>query len=455
MNTKISFKGKTFDKNECVYTQNAGWVPKTVKDSIIKDVVTDLPILSDKSGSIRGLQNVIIGGTASKRVYGKTAAKQFAAELFLSSENTYIANEEIAEKLGYVYDPEHYVFTDKKFLGKLGPRNQELRFKFPPKTVTDANPKHYGLSSATFRLTDGLRYTFGVEVETCEGSIPTHARLNLPLNSVYDGSIRNDKNQKVGTEYTTLPLIGDTGFLALKRSLSAMLKYKHVQNKSCSIHVHLGSAEFNKTTVVALWALCQLLEKELFSILPSSRKKSEHCRSIYKILFDRSITPQGTFVEKYYEEMHKIVGCTNDKSQLSKARQHPRGAKCQYDKSTPRYWWVNFVPAMFNMRGNKVYTIEFRNHSASFNYIKIKNWILILMAILNYAENYPQKAMTAKSMTLKHLITKVYGSGTSNILLKYIEARKAIFKGDRDSSEYTTAENKDFPGNNIKSIFQE
>lgn len=83
------------------------------------------------------------------------------------------------------------------------------------------------------------------------------------------------------------------------------------------------------------------------------------------------------------------------------------------------------------------FTIEFRNHSASLNYVKIKNWVLICMAFVNYVENHKEEILKKDFITIEDVIKKVYKKN-SKYLLDYIKNRKSHFNNTNEELELNT-----------------
>ncbi len=55
-------------------------------------------------------------------------------------------------------------------------------------------------------------------------------------------------------------------------------------------------------------------------------------------------------LEEDYNALFKYISVekvNNPTFNYNKNKQHPMGAKCGYNHDTPRYCWLNLVPAMF------------------------------------------------------------------------------------------------------------
>lgn len=314
----------------------------------------------------------------------------------------------------------------------------------------------YGLDSSTYSISEGKEYTFGVEIETCRGFLPVYLDEKLNYQAVHDGSLREpDGSGPFGGEYVTGVLKGDMGFRQLKM-LCTELSKRCLVDKRCGVHVHLGGINFNKEFIVYMYYLARKLEGEINSILPHSRRNNEFCKKLKSITINltqkfESASQYKDYINDCYEQILMFVSSTDklDPIVLSKKNDHPMGNKCGFNHNTARYAWLNFVPAMFNTRGNESYTIEIRNFNASTNYIKIRNYLLIFMGIVNVVENYKTYIMNNKDITLENVIELSYNKKSSE-LIKFIIERREKFK-DKDSavSDEESEYKDEFKDNNV------
>lgn len=297
----------------------------------------------------------------------------------------------------------------------------------------------YGIKSTTYLLTEGKRYTFGAEIETSGGYLPNYLDKDLNYEAVHDGSLRDENGNVNGGEYVTGVLIGDSGFLQLKRLCNELTKRCTV-NYKCGVHIHIGNINFNKDFIVHLYKLCLDIENELFKMLPESRRNNEYCRPLKKFNFNSLITKDcieyRMAVDNIYSNLFCYIAHSDhaDPARSNKKTQHPLGNKCGYNHSTARYCWLNLVPAMFDTRGNGKYTVEIRSHSGTTSYTKIKNWTLITMAIMSFAEN-EQEFIRNNKVTLANVIQAAFPKKASS-LLNYIKDRTDLFSKNSNEQEF-------------------
>lgn len=302
----------------------------------------------------------------------------------------------------------------------------------------------FGLDSNTHLITEGLKYTFGVEIEMADCCFPPHFLTDMNIKVEKDGSIRNTRGEKYGPEVITGVLKGDKGFEHLQYICNELAKRSEL-NYTCGIHTHIGNANFTNANIVMLFKLAKMLESEIFNMLPASRRKNEFCRELPKLNFNfnncKNVMDLKIRIDNYYTELFTLAANCPPNDKVNKTKNHPKGAKVGYDHSNIRYCWLNFIPALFNTRNSNPpsYTIEFRPFNASTNFLKIKNWIKICMGIVNFAENYHKDIINnyiefdnnKEPITLKNVMRKIYPKSHRK-LNEFIDSRTQMFT---DSSE--------------------
>ena len=218
-----------------------------------------------------------------------------------------------------------------------------------------------GVESLTFKETENIKYTYGLELETCNGRLEESEVVDLNFKAVHDGSLREpDGSNPIGGEYVTGVLVGDAGLSQL-HEMCRVLQTKCSVDKRCGVHAHIGSSNWNKEDVVYSYLLAQQIEKDLFSILPKSRRENTYCRAINKLFtspeFDLSLVKNPQDYAIKIDEMFNIIFCevsggyATASRRMNKESNHPKGSKCGYDKSSQRYCWLNYVTLLFNTKG--------------------------------------------------------------------------------------------------------
>lgn len=326
----------------------------------------------------------------------------------------------------------------------------------------------YGTDSLTYSVFEGIEYTFGVEIETCIGRPAEKDVCELNLKAVHDGSLRDEHGETPGGEYVTGVLKGDSGLVQLHEICRVLTGTCNINNK-CGVHVHVGTLNWNKENIVYSYILAELLENDIFSVLPISRRRNSYCRNLTVITKDKfkqlatakNKSQYNIIIDDMYDDIYKEVtfvkgnagnrarfndedGDEDTQNQeslitsrtLNRAAQHPLGAKCGYNKDAQRYCWLNYVTLLYDTKGGGANsrTLEFRPHSATMNFIKIRNWIKICFAFCAFVERN-KTDINKGTVTLEQVIESIYPKSGAN-LIKYIRERREVFKTKDESIDY-------------------
>ena len=265
-----------------------------------------------------------------------------------------------------------------------------------------AQQKSFGTNSPTFTISNGMRYTFGVEIETSRGNLDEWDDLNI--SSVYDGSTS-------GPEYVTGILKGDYGFNHLK-TICDRVHENHEINRRCGVHVHIGG-QFNRLFTIMLLRLGYQIQDEIYRMMPPSRLGNTFCKYIPDYVMDINLTNWREHLGRYIHGS----GNTLDKNCNKKSRlgSYP----------STRYRWINCVN--FSSNSGKP-TVEFRNHSASMSYYKIRNWTLMCMAIVRFAQNNQKRIWyNLEDITLHEVMMTSLGNNIGLQIMSYYQKRVALF----------------------------
>jgi hypothetical protein len=348
-------------------------------------------------------------------------------------------------------------FTSKEAKKKYDTKKAPTRDYNAIRKFKEDDKKHnmkFGMWSPTDMITENKGYTFGVEIETASGIVPLHLYNELSLQAVYDGSIRDKNGNKVGKEYVTGVLQGDKGFMHLQKICNQLAKRTTV-NRTCGIHAHIGNLNFSKEFIVYAYMLADLVMEDMFSMLPPSRLGNEYCHSLKKFNFDikpnMSKEEYEIGIDEAYSDIFMHISRQYPSDRLNKYTIYDRHGAGGYSRNSPRYAWLNFLPAIFNIRDVRKfkdeeerakwqsgdiyagevtsYTLEFRNHSASTNFKKIKNWVLICMAYCYYVENNKKAILEGKKISVEDMVRFAYPK-TSGRLIEYIKERKEQFSSE-------------------------
>lgn len=217
---------------------------------------------------------------------------------------------------------------------------------------------------ATFNF--DFNRTFGVEIEvygaTRESIIAKASELGLTIVSeeynhstrnhwkiVNDGSISGDN----GCEIVSPVLSGSEGLEQLKKVCRALNRAGAKVNGSCGLHIHFGVNDFTLDNFKNLVLSYLANENQIDAFMPNSRRRSNnrYCQSLGEVINVRSDVRNA-------ESISQVIRVFGD-----------------------RYFKLNVQS--FNRHG----TVEFRQHSGSTQFSKIKNWILICARMVEFAKS--------------------------------------------------------------------
>lgn len=167
---------------------------------------------------------------------------------------------------------------------------------------------------------------------------------------VSDGSIRG-----VNAQEMVSPILQGTDGLKDFRKACKALRLSNAQvNTTCGVHVHLDANDYSIENFRTLLKNQYFVEIQIDKIMPKSRRanSNRYCQGF------RS-NNQNSFFQK-------IDACqtVNELSNLFRTR----------------YFKLNLQS--FQRHG----TVEFRQHGASTNFLKIKNWILICARLVEFSK---------------------------------------------------------------------
>lgn len=167
---------------------------------------------------------------------------------------------------------------------------------------------------------------------------------------VSDGSIRG-----VNAQEMVSPILQGTDGLKDFRKACKALRLSNAQvNTTCGVHVHLDANDYSIENFRTLLKNQYFVEIQIDKIMPKSRRanSNRYCQGF-----------RGNGQNSFFQ---KIDACqtVNELSNLFRTR----------------YFKLNLQS--FQRHG----TVEFRQHGASTNFLKIKNWILICARLVEFSK---------------------------------------------------------------------
>lgn len=429
----VKIKGEYFIKNEQCFRFNDKWY-RITNPKVVFNYSTNKYQLG-KNNLIEG-----IVGPNMKTGYFEEDLRRNCV-IYNPDENKLALDIRVAEANDYKFIQRSNLFMNKADIKNTGidPKQKANQWIYSFDRLYNASAylrrmtdhsKKYFVEDIKFvndnykHLTD---FSFGLEIETSNGIVPEQLVFENGLIPLRDGSIK-------GHEYATIPLKGKQGLLKLNKSIEAINKYCDIDN-DCSVHVHVGSFNFNKEIILALYRLGQTIEDELASLLfPKyifntamyKSHKKDYCNKLVKFPFSGDI---DTDFRVLYENI-----LSGGEFNGSLTNPHPKdrdgGHKWQVDN---RYKWLNILNLCFG----ETNTIEFRIHNATLNKAKINNWLFIVNAFMKYAIINSKKLTASKcKVSIHEIIGSIYPEEIKNALFQYIEERKSYKMRDQTKDDY-------------------
>lgn len=269
--------------------------------------------------------------------------------------------------------------------------------------------------------------TFGLEFETSTGFVPNRICYKYGLLALRDGSIQ-------GLEYVTVPYSGKKGLYALRNvCLELMKRTKFDQN--CALHLHLGGLNRDEESILSSYILGYLLQDEFFIMQPAYKRgglgvqNKDFCKPLSpKIFEDVNTLRKGetsilSNFKRFFNFVSDGVGYSNYNNKLSQIDSHPSDPSGNHKwQIRSRYKWLNFVPIIF---GNKQ-TLEFRQHTATFNFEKVINFLFTCAMFIKASGEYKSEMLKKDSKLYKSLLKDPSNNLTiisTKILSKFPELR--------------------------------
>ena len=200
-----------------------------------------------------------------------------------------------------------------------------------------------------------------------------------------------------GYELVSPPLKGEEGFRQLKIACEVLNEVGAKVNRYCGLHVHHDATDFTVDTFKRVLALYTKYEDAIDQLLPPSRRgnSNSYCKSL--LLYDKVTALRE-------------IGRKTSVDALMRMYRYSR------------YFKINLQS--YRRHG----TIEFRHHSGTIEYEKIKNWIVLTQAIINRAFDAPVQysVRIANYRTFKEALNacgKGFEDEISRAAIEYFDSR--------------------------------
>tara|TARA_Y100000015_G_C2395272_1_gene92419 strand:- start:318 stop:1784 length:1467 start_codon:yes stop_codon:yes gene_type:complete len=325
------------------------------------------------------------------------------SEDYICYNDEYYIDSEVAEMHGIVYRDccDEYVHEDTDYCCSYNTTGETFDSAF-----TDIYTRE---AFVDFTKTSGMKYTFGVELETSfSKDVPYTPNINMK--AVYDGSTD-------GHEFVSGVLHGNKGIKTIREMCDYLNEHNAKVDRKCGVHVHIGGASFNRRFSIMVARLCKEIESDLYAMLPQSRNDNTYCRKLPNYVSELNF-------RNYRDNLGKLIMNMVIDRTYNKKKNHPGG-----HYNSQRYYWLNMTNYSCATGPD---TIEFRNHSGTLDFNKIYNWILICMSIVKFAENQQRRIWNCglsdkHRITLKDVLKYSLNSKDFEKVWLYVKARASRF----------------------------
>lgn len=248
-----------------------------------------------------------------------------------------------------------------------------------------------------YRISDCLKYSFGIEFETAAGYVPEDKCFNLGLIPLRDGSIS-------GVEYSTIPLKGNEGLNLLKAQMECLKKYT-ISNKECSVHIHLGGYPVNSRSIFVLHTMWYYFQHNMREYIPMYSYNTEKFKNTGKS-YCKPVEFFYTFKELYKYYVHQ-----NYLGSLYQPHPNDMEKRAKWNIKT-RYFNCNFINMLCY---NSAKTVEFRFLTPTYSFEKLTTFLMLFNAILILAEHVTKECENLSDSETLAVISKLYDKGELTI----------------------------------------
>jgi hypothetical protein len=198
-------------------------------------------------------------------------------------------------------------------------------------------------------------------------------------------------------------------------------------DRKCGLHIHIDCRDHSFFDVAKLVKVYFLIENELYSLLPASRRDNNYCKKCAKHHMRLLESTEGLLKrrsKKVSENRYMPKFSANAKARLV---YDASGEDIKSEKASKynhnRYFGLNLHSWIY--RGS----IEFRMGAGTINASKIKSWALLCNAIIEYAYSLSDKEVSdMKSLSLDTIVdTAIKIDKTKKVVLDYMADRKQKF----------------------------
>ena len=220
-------------------------------------------------------------------------------------------------------------------------------------------------------LASGNSYSLRDMHAVVVGALPSTERVVREGYAHNNGTVWECKTDgSCGYEFTTpiLTLDEEGNNANLKAACDALKTMRPRIDRNCGFHLHVscrgvvGQRDWTWQDLQRFLALWSRYEPYLFEMLPPSRRGNTYCQPVFKSTW----TGQTNHT---FEGVREALNTTSER-RFQSALQH----RSRYHSLNISHFWL---------RGS----IEFRLHSGTVDYVKIRNWAKLLLAMVARVTN--------------------------------------------------------------------
>jgi hypothetical protein len=252
-----------------------------------------------------------------------------------------LTRKQVAELMGVGYGFVQNVYARKYGTSRRNLLTGATEFTFEFNRKFGVEIEAYGVSRS--RLYEALRNK-GINVESEGYNHVTRDHWKITT----DGSISGESSFEIVSPI----LQGESGLEDLKKVAEALKELNAKVNKTCGLHIHFSAEDFQIANWKNLYYNYASLESEIDKTMPESRRADSnyYCRSLVRFGWREKI-----------ERARDLRGLTRALTNGN------------------RYFKLN-GEAFWRHR-----TVEFRQHSGTIEFAKIKNWILFTARLVEFS----------------------------------------------------------------------
>jgi hypothetical protein len=154
---------------------------------------------------------------------------------------------------------------------------------------------------------------------------------------------------------------------------------------ACGFHVHVGAQDFSFLDLTRMITLGTSIEEQMFKLGGADRCNNTYCKKLTERFtgFSDIVLPKdkNKAGKELYNGLNARFEERHSQSKYVDARNH----------TGIRYYWLNIDRYFYKRNSPKERTIEFRNHVATFDTERFKNYALLCYYAVEFAKNHSKK----------------------------------------------------------------